>query len=325
VLLSVLVGLGVSALFSWLALKDVDWEVARQAFAVPRWGWVAAFVAVVVFIQLVRMARWSLLLHALGERRLGRTLAVGAVGLTAIFLLPARLGELARPLLISGKGGVSFGEASATVVVERLVDGVLVGLLILGVGFWVEDSLPNASTIRVAGLLFGLGFFAAGTVVFVLARFSAASTRLLERLLGRWPRLSARLTGLIARFEAGLFALVRSRHIVSYLGLSALIWLVNGLSALLMFEAFGLSLSVQAAFVVLAAQAVGVLVPAGPTAVGTFHYAVMWATSLYGLTASAGLQFAVALHLALVGGNLLIGLLGVLGGGLRTSRRAVPP
>jgi glycosyltransferase 2 family protein len=318
-LLSTGAGLGVSALFGWLALKDVDWDTAHRVFSAPRWGWVALYVGAIVFIQGVRILRWWLLLHALGEGRLGRTFAVGAVGLSAIFFLPARLGELARPVLTDGDH-IGFAEVSATVVLERLVDGVFVGLLILGVGFWVQDSLPNAGTIRVAGLLFGLAFLTAATGVFLAARFSTRWTRWVSRLLRRWPRLAERVNGVILRFEPALYVLVRSGRMGSYLALTGVIWVVNGASMILMFEALDLPLGARASFVLLGALAVGVLVPAGPTAIGTFHFAVMWATGLYGIGTAAAFEFAVALHLAQVAGNLLVGVAGLLGGGLSRSR-----
>jgi uncharacterized protein (TIRG00374 family) len=245
---------------------------------------------------------------------------VGAVGLSAIFFLPARLGEAVRPLMIADSGRVRTGEAIATVVVERLVDGLLVGLMLIGVGAWVGGDLPTSGTIRRAGWIVG-GIFLALTLGMLLSvRFSALFCRVVEALFGRWPRVAAKLEGLVLSFRDGLVTLSRTHHVSSYLALSVVMWIVNGLAVALLFEAFGMGLPVACSFVVLSATAVGILVPAAPTSLGTIHFAAMWALGLYGIGGAAAFDFAVVFHLGQVAANLAVGVLGILGGGLTFER-----
>ncbi|MBN1944630.1 MAG: flippase-like domain-containing protein [Bradymonadales bacterium] len=314
--IGILVGIFSSLVFTWLAVRNLDWSAAGQALKQVRWGYIALYVAAACGIQLIRMIRWSLMLHSLGDTRWGRTMSVGAVGLTAIFFLPARLGELIRPLLIADPDRVGMGEAVATVVVERLIDGIMVGVMLVVVGLWVEDSLSTAATIRSAGLAVGGIFLGLSAVILVATWYSGLSQRLLRRLYGRWRRLAARLMSLVSQFRHGLFSLFRTRHTISYTLLSAVMWVFNGLSVLLLFAAFQMDLPPVAAFVILSAQSVGILVPAAPTSIGTFHFAVMWSISLYSLPQADAFNFAVVFHLAQVVANLLIGLGGIATGGL---------
>lgn len=55
-----------------------------------------------------------------------------------ILLLPARTGELLRPYLISQQKGVDVRSALATVVVERILDG----LTIMGFFVWIIFFIP---------------------------------------------------------------------------------------------------------------------------------------------------------------------------------------
>lgn len=311
--LGVVLGLAFSGLFLWLAARGVDWSTARDLLGQIGWSWIIAYVAAVCGIQALRMIRWSVLLHSLGEQRFRLTLPIGAVGLSAIFFLPARLGEVVRPVLIARSDSpVELGEVISTVVVERLMDGLLVGVLLVAVGL-ASGDLESASTIRSVGLGVGGIFTAIAIGVVVAARWSGWSIRLVHRLFGRWPTWASRLEGLIESFRSGLFTLLRShRHALGYLALSVLMWTCSGLALLLIVTAFDLSLPLLAVFVVIGVQSVGILVPSAPTTIGTFHYAVMWALGLYGLAEEVLFNFALVFHLGQVCGNLLVGLAGML-------------
>jgi hypothetical protein len=57
-----------------------------------------------------------------------------------------------------------------------------------------------------------------------------------------------------------------------------------------------MTLSFEAASLVLVALALGVSVPSGPGFVGTFHYAVVVALEAYGVDAADALGYAILLH-----------------------------
>src|SRR2546421_7493855 len=78
--------------------------------------------------------RWGLLLKPLGEVSFKRLNSASAVGWMLLMLLPLRLGEFARPLLIArppAGGGQQLRRsgALASVVVGRIVDGIALGPL----------------------------------------------------------------------------------------------------------------------------------------------------------------------------------------------------
>src|SRR5437660_1570594 len=86
-------------------------------------GWVliaeAAFLAFIV----VRGWRWLVILRASAPRaRLGDATAVTGIGFALNTVSPFKLGELLRIGAIAPRAGIGVGEASATVVVERVLD-----------------------------------------------------------------------------------------------------------------------------------------------------------------------------------------------------------
>lgn len=318
---AILAGVAFSVLFGWLTVRGVDWTAAGQVLRRTHWGWVTLYTLTLIGIQALRMVRWSLQLHSLGETRWRRSLSVGAVGLSAIYFLPARIGEAVRPLLIAEHGRVSVGEGVATSVVERLIDGLFVGLLLIGVGVWVRDGVARGETIERAGLMVGGAFLALTIGVFVAVRYAHLANRIVDLTLGhRAPRLAFRVRGLIDNFRGGVQVLARGGHVPAYLGLTAVMWLVNGASIALLFQAVAFDLPLECAFVVLSATAVGILVPAAPTSVGTLHFAAMWALSLYDVPDASALDFAILYHLTQVVANLVVGVAGAGAGGLSFER-----
>lgn len=313
---AIVFGLISSVVFVWLAARNVDLSKVGDVLSQVQWWWLAAYVAAAASLQLLRIGRWTLLLYSLGETRIRRSAKIGAVGISAIFFLPARLGEFVRPVLISDPERVGFGEAMATVVIERLVDGIMVGIMLLLLGSFVAPSPDTASAIQATGLGVGGVFVGLTVALFLAARFSELSFSFIDKVFGRWPKLAEKLKNTIERFREGLFALVRSRHAISYLGITIVLWIASGLSLIPVFEAFALDLPIAAGFVILGATAVGILVPAGPTAVGPFHYAATLAASWFLLPPDTALSFAVLFHVGQVIANLAVGLGGIAAGGL---------
>src|SRR6185295_8913803 len=82
-------------------------ELARVA---P--GTIPLYIAVWCVMYLVRLARWYWLIAPVQRVPLPTVLRVGGVGLFAIALLPFRMGEVVRPLLIRRPPRLTFWAAS---------------------------------------------------------------------------------------------------------------------------------------------------------------------------------------------------------------------
>src|SRR5262249_43829717 len=122
---------------------------------------------------LTRSARWGLLLpeHSIKTSTLFATLVVG---FTVNNLLPLRMDEVARAYLLARWCQVTYGATVASLVVERVLDGLSLAVLLL-LALWLLPS-PPPYLWAVGGL--AAGGFLAGAVVLALAawRSSALST-----------------------------------------------------------------------------------------------------------------------------------------------------
>jgi hypothetical protein len=129
--LQVAAGLAVSGLALWLTLRGRDlgamWEEMRAA----DYRYLVPFLAIMLVIHLIKTVRWGLLLRPVARVPFARLNAVAAVGFMALMILPFRLGEFARPLLVAERPRLRTSAALSSIVVERAADGVFTGLLLV--------------------------------------------------------------------------------------------------------------------------------------------------------------------------------------------------
>ena len=99
------------------------------------------FVVVTVLMTVLglfgRALRWQLLFYPTKGLPLSKVFAVLNIGYLLMNVLPARLGDVARAILLGELTGVSKARALSTIVVERVTDVLVVLLFLASVVFFV--------------------------------------------------------------------------------------------------------------------------------------------------------------------------------------------
>jgi hypothetical protein len=172
-----LLSFAVSGLFIWFSLRNTDLRTVISTIATAPALPVLGYLLILLLVHLVKTLRWGLLLKPLGEVSFSRLNTASAVGFMLTVLLPLRLGELARPLLVSRPTADSpfplrRGEALATVVIERIVDSLAMGVLGVVSLHVLATTGSAAQYARQAAMLVTVGFSAV-CVALVIAFFTA--------------------------------------------------------------------------------------------------------------------------------------------------------
>src|SRR5712691_258586 len=296
-----------AAIYFSLRHTKVSEVVAAMAAADPLR--IALYVCVLLCIHLLRTLRWGILLEPLGKVSFKRLNSASAVGFMLLMLLPLRLGEFARPLLIArpppgGGPQLRRSGALASVVVERIVDGIFIGLLgILCLRTLGEHAAGRyLDFARSASLLVAAGFFS-----LLLAG------RILRPLS---PRLAERASGMLDAFISAVH-LGSGWKMLAFFALTASYWGLNALGLGVLAPAFGFTgLTPLMLAVILTIQVVGVMVPAGPGMVGTMQFFTQAGLSLFvadGFSARAA-GFANTIWLLQLGEQVTLGLTFLLAG-----------
>src|SRR5213078_1253372 len=144
-------GLAVSLGLTYLALRDIDFSRFWRALTNGDSGWLAPAFGVFAFAYGVRLLRWSILFAPESRPRVRPLVRALLAGEFFTSLLPvARLGDLARIVVLYRAAGTSRAETAGTIVAERTYDaGALLLLLFVAVPF-----APPVTWLRAAA--FGL-------------------------------------------------------------------------------------------------------------------------------------------------------------------------
>jgi glycosyltransferase 2 family protein len=272
-----MVSIAVGCVFLWLAFQGEDWgQFSLHLQNVSLTG-VVGYVVLFAFAHALRIVRWGILVSALGQVERLKVFAIGAVGYMAIMVLPFRLGEFVRPYLIRGEAGITASGALATVVVERIIDGLIfVALFFLFLSILPPSGNPAVDALRYAAYLAGMVF--GGALIVLIAGFygRAQTIRITRRLMFPLPDvLVDKLVGLLEAFLDGLVVLPDLRRLGSFLLMTFVYWGALGVGMLVMANAVGIEgVTWVGGFALLTVLTVGIMIPAGPGFTGTFELAL---------------------------------------------------
>jgi hypothetical protein len=261
----VLLGLLISVGFVAWSLRGHDLSQVWEQLKLANYLYVLPYFAILLVIHLIRTVRWGMLIAPLAKMPFRRLNAVSAVGFMALIVLPLRLGEFARPYLIRVPGKVSSAAAMASIVVERVLDGLMVAALLVILLVRVPGGGPHVEWVRRGGYLMFAFFF--GLLIFLVVAYLAHefALKLIRATLGRVSqRLSDKACYILQSFIQGLRSLPSARQQVAIVAMTAVYWGLNGLGMLILALGFGIHLGFLQVYTVLGVLVIGVMLPAGP-------------------------------------------------------------
>ena len=297
----VVLGLGLGAGLLVLALWGVPLDQVAQALSQADPVWLAVPAALFLVQQLLRAWRQALLLRATHpDHRLRTSLSVLCVSFLLINTLPARLGELARPLLLLEREGIPMGSGFAMVFLERMLDLASMLVMIALVAWLVP--VP-ARTLTVQGVEIdwvALGRVAAGTAGPLLF-LGIVGTLVAGRPLLDWarprvataPPLVQRLGHPLLRFGGafvdGVQAVRAPRRLAPIVALTAVTWALSGWMYPALAHAFGVGdrIGFGEGVGVLGITMLGMAVPAAPGFAGTYEAFMRGALALFGVVGTS--------------------------------------
>jgi glycosyltransferase 2 family protein len=315
--------LGTSICF-WWTFKDTRWAEMWGSIQSANWWWLGPYFGVLLMIHLSRTLRWGNLLSGIEPVKFGALNEASAIGFMLLIILPFRLGEFARPMLIAQRSGIRKTQAMTSVVLERIVDGIFIAVLLQVLLFFVPPGTPELSRVRIGGNLMFAVFFG-GLLFLLLARWQEAWVlSIIRKWLGLISAgLAARVCELVEGFVGALRQLPDSRNRALFAFWTLVYWLCNGLGNYVLSLAFRcdgraganlcvpLTLSLFSAFVMLSVLIIGLMIPAAPGSAGTFQAFVLLGMSLF-LTKDAvngsGVAYANVLWVLQIAQQIAFGL-----------------
>jgi glycosyltransferase 2 family protein len=281
-----------------------DFQTFRE-----RWWTLPAYVMTLLAMTWFRSVRWRFLLRSIAEVPRGRLFAVSCIGFAAILLMPFRIGEFVRPYLIrtpasqrGAKGAITLTAATSTVVAERIIDGLFLGIVLAMALLFVPTVHPlpdkvvgipvTVQHVRMSGYLMLLLFAAAFTTigVFYFARAWAHRTTL--AVVGRVSNgLALKLATMSEKFADGLHVFRRRDDALGFLFETTVYWGINALGMWLLAwgtgvtHAGGASPTFGEACALMGMLGCAILIPGPPGLLGVFQAGVYAGMTMFYPTA----------------------------------------
>jgi glycosyltransferase 2 family protein len=290
-------------LAAWYIGWMIDWKTVGVALETIKLVWLPVAIAATLFAHLARAIRWRELIPGGKSISILNAFSATIIGYLMNNVIP-RSGELGRPYVLARRENRPTSELLATVVVERMLDGISLLLIFISLLFTtagdrldlVFPEYPISTIMR----LIALPLIALIVILFVVVK-TTLGEKLLAKVEKKLPaKLHGRLLGLLGDFRHGI-SVGGARGGLAILFWTVAIWLGYAMALYFGILAFSFDtaygLGPDDALVVLAITAVGITIAPTPGGFGVFHgFCTAALRTLYAVPDGPGVAFAIVTH-----------------------------
>ncbi|NQV15267.1 flippase-like domain-containing protein [bacterium] len=296
--LKFIVSIAVSLGLVYFSFKDLEWESFWNALKSINYWILFAGGAVLVFSNVIRAARWRILLSPqkiLKRKYLFEATLMGYMGNN---ILPFKLGEVLRAVVVARRHDLKVTGVGATVVVERGLD-MFSFLILAGIYGVIVPSFESAKLLSLLGLgailfVIFLGFWVNKRHDTVFQKVEKYSHGMIEK---GHPKRADHIMSIFKGLET-IWRMPQPFHVIAQ---TAFLWFLYLLVTILGLSSFNFDLSIAELFevsmVLLIFTTLSLSIPAAPGYVGTYHGAVLAALMLFDIDNDQAKAFAIVLHL----------------------------
>ncbi len=140
-ILTVLISVAIAGIFLWVALKGLDFDKIKNSLQKANYLWVAFAAVFGVSAYIFRAVRWNLLLEPMGYK-ISNSSSLWSLSFGYLMNLTIpRSGEVARSTALYGVEKVPVDKSFGTIILERVVDLVCMGIFALLTLIFKYDAL----------------------------------------------------------------------------------------------------------------------------------------------------------------------------------------
>ncbi|RKY32716.1 MAG: hypothetical protein DRP74_01890 [Candidatus Omnitrophota bacterium] len=225
--------------------------------------------------------------------------AATMVGFMANNIFPARAGEFLKAYMLGRSQSVSKSTCFATVILERLWDGLtlvfFMGCIFLLSTFSGGFNLGYKSqygSLKFASVIFILFYAVAFFFIINWEKYFQKINGVLTKILKIFSvKFAEHFSFRLVKFSEGLAVFKDHRKIIVSIILSIAIWVSAALTIYFMLKAFSMNLSFLAPFVLLIFIALFVMLPSWGT-LGTMQMGFIFGLGLFGISKPEALSFS---------------------------------
>jgi uncharacterized protein (TIRG00374 family) len=295
-----ILGIAVSALFISIAVQGLDFDQFFSHLKDAEYVWLLPGILVYFMGVWARTWRWHYMLRHIQVIPMKALFRVVCIGYMGNNIYPARAGEILRSYVLKRETDVPMSSSLATVIIERLFDGLTM-LLFVFVALPFVNLPEGLAEYQRFVIGFTVLFLVALFVFLFLATRPSIARSLYTPLVGLIlpQRFQEKVLGIAERFLMGLESLARGREIFMIFGTSVLVWLFETGKYWFVMHAFDFSVSFFTLMLMNGVVNLMTTIPAAPGYAGTFDLPGIRILVGAGVPQPIATAYTLVLHVAL--------------------------
>jgi hypothetical protein len=293
--------LALAVIFLYIAFYGINFNEVLNVVSHTSVLWLFVFIITVFLGHIIRALRWKVILNSVKPNASFKNLFGALMVGYGVNCITPKLGEITRAVLLGKWENLSRSSMFGTVIVERVIDIISLGLAVLiSVFVWREnlyDSFPwLETTLYFAGILMLTVILTIYLTVKYKDRFYGFIIRLFRKIS---EKLAQKLAYIFEMLTEGFSSLKGRRNYIYTVLLTIVMLLVYALSSYVGFFMFVElePVTFEMGWVLMSIAAIGVVIPT-PGATGSYHtLAKSTLVLLFGFGETVSAAYAFLTHI----------------------------
>ena len=271
-----ILSISVATLCLYFAFQQVNLEDINRALFTANLFYVFLATLITFITFILRSIRWRMLLNTPRELSFVQYMSSTHIGYFLNNILPFRAGDLGRSQLLSNQSKeIRFSFLVGSLVAEKIIDLWIIGFFSIFIIFsGYQDVL---------GFKFSL---------IILLLYIITSTIIFGR--NSIVNIVQEKFSITRNFIDGY--LLVSKNKIKLVGISILLWCSFVVYIYLVLQALDINLTTQQYIGLTIISSIVTSLPVAPAAIGTYHLAVIYCLSLYGINIDLAQTAAILMH-----------------------------
>ena len=266
----------VATLCLYFAFNQVNIEDIYRALSNANKAYIFAAFTATFITFILRSLRWKILLDSPKDIDLQKYISTTHIGYFLNNILPFRAGDIARAKLLSNNSNnIKFSFLVGSLVAEKIIDLWIVGFFSI---FLILFGFNN-----VLGLEFTIGIL----LLYIITSFIIFGNNSLANKIKKQFSITKNF------FEGYLLV---SKNKIKLGGISLLLWCSFVAYMYTLLKSLNIDLSFQQYVGITVISSIVTSLPIAPAAIGTYHLAVIYFLTLYGIEIDKSQTAAILLH-----------------------------
>ncbi len=264
------------------------------------------FLAVPIYFSgyILRAKRWKALMLNLPHMRSKTLMGITLIGYAVNCFMPARAGDFYRAHLAGNSFGVSRISVVSSILLERILDGIVVfGFLLFVMMFFYNQPWLYNVALSAGTVFFGIFGFIYWMIKFGKMEEIFKKITVFFKKYGMPMRIIAIMrkgTKHIASFINGFEVLNRPKILRNSILLTIAIWLVESIFLFIIINGFGVSLHFSAAMFLLCLTVFSSMVPSLSIHTGPYQCAFILALNAFSVTKEMAIAMAFITQMVII-------------------------